>query len=294
MPLSGSLIERLCERLSRHVGEPMDIEHSEPVGGGSICAAYRLHTPAGRWFVKVLDAEKHPDLFAGEADGLQRLARAGALRVPQVVGHGEDHDEAYLLLEHIDTGPRRTAFWEALGRGLAALHGHSAPRFGLERDNHIGLLPQVNTREADWPTFLVRHRLEPLVRQARDRRRLDPATVQRFDRLYPRLDGLFPTEPPALLHGDLWSGNVLCASDGSPVLIDPAVYHGHREMDLAMARLFGGFEEAFFAAYHSERPLEPGWPERVELCQLYPLLVHVLLFGGGYAAQVQAVLRRYT
>lgn len=293
MPLSGSLIERLCERLSHHLGELADIEHHEPVGGGSICAAFRLHTTAGRWFVKVVDAGRHPGLFAAEADGLERLRATGAVRVPLVVGHGEDHDEAYLLLEHIDGGLRSTAFWEGLGRGVAALHRHTAPHFGLERDNFIGSLPQVNTREADWPTFLVRHRLEPLVRRARDRRRLDPATVQRFDRLYARLDMLFPPEPPALLHGDLWSGNVLCAADGAPVLIDPAVYHGHREMDLAMARLFGGFDEACFSAYQSEYPLEPGWAERVELCQLYPLLVHVLLFGGGYAAQVEGVLRRF-
>lgn len=294
MPLPGSLIERLCERLSRHTGEAVDIELAEPLGGGSINTVHRLYSNVGRWVVKVNHAERHPGLFAAEMDGLERLRATDAVRVPVVVGHGEDHDDAFLLMEHIEGGLRTTASWEALGRAVAGLHRQSASMFGLERDNYIGSLRQCNTREADWPTFLVRHRLEPLVRLARDRHLLDAGTVRRFERLHGRLGGLFPAEPPALLHGDLWSGNVVHAADGTPVLIDPAVYYGHREMDLAMARLFGGFDEAFFAAYQAAHPLEPGSEERAGPAQLYPLLVHVLLFGAGYTAQVRAVLGRFT
>ncbi len=294
MPLSGSLIERLCEQLSRHTGTAVDIEWTRPMGGGSINTAHRLYSNLGRWVVKVNHAERYPGLFAAEADGLERLRATGAVRVPVVVGHGEDHDDAFLLMEHIDGGLPTTASWETLGRAVAGLHRHTATGFGLERDNYIGSLPQRNTREAEWPAFLVQHRLEPLVRQARDAHRLDAAMVRRFERLHGRIGGYFPTEPPALLHGDLWSGNVLHAADGTPVLIDPAVYHGHREMDLAMARLFGGFDEAFFDAYQAAYPLGPGFADRVELAQLYPLLVHVLLFGGGYTTQMDMVLRRFT
>lgn len=293
MPLPGSLIERLAEHLSRHLGRPTDVEQAVPVGGGSINDAYRLQTDAGRFFVKVNSADRFPSMFEAEADGLRRLKAAGALRVPEPIAHGEDHDDAFLLLEWIEGGLRTEAFWEAFGRGLARLHGHSAERFGLERDNYIGSLKQVNTPEADWPAFFIKHRLEPQLRMARDRRRVEAGMSFRFERLFARLDRLFPAEPPALLHGDLWSGNFLCDAEGRPVLIDPAVYFGHREMDLAMTRLFGGFDAAFHSAYHSERPLERGWEERIDLCYLYPLLVHVNLFGGGYVQQVEAVLRRF-
>ncbi|MBL7963536.1 MAG: fructosamine kinase family protein [Flavobacteriales bacterium] len=294
MPLTGSLIERLCEHLSRHCGTSIDIEQAVGTGGGSINDAYQLHTNEGRFFVKVNAADRFPSLFEAEADGLKRLQQAGSLRVPVTIALGEDHDDAYLLLEWIDGGTRTTAFWDAFGRGLARLHGHTWERFGLERDNYIGSLKQVNHPESDWTTFLIKQRLEPQLKMARDRRRLDAGTSFRFERLFARLDNLFPAEPPALLHGDLWSGNFLCDPLSAPVLIDPAVYYGHREMDLAMTRLFGGFDPLFLTAYQAERPLEQGWEERADLCALYPLLVHVNLFGGGYLQQVEMVLRRFT
>lgn len=293
MSLPGPLTERLSERLSAVLGAPVDVEEAVPVGGGSINDAYRLETDAGTYFVKTNRADRFPSLFEAEADGLERLRQAGALRVPRVIALGEEQDTSYLLLEHIGGGLRGTAYWEELGRGLARLHAHTAPLFGLERSNYIGSLVQVNTPHARWPDFFIHCRLEPLVKKARDRHRIDAAMALRFERLFARLDRLFPQEPPALVHGDLWNGNILCAADGAPVLIDPAVYHGHREMDLAMTKLFGGFEAAFYAAYNAERPLEPGWEERMDLCNLYPLLGHALLFGGSYAAQADACLKRF-
>lgn len=293
MPLSGSLIERLCEQLSRRLDRPVDIERLVPVGGGSINRAYRLDTDHGRFFVKVNDAERYPSMFVAEADGLARLAATGTLRIPEVIAHGEDHDDSYLLLEHIDGGVRDRAFWERLGRGLATLHRHTAPTFGLERPNYMGSLVQVNTPAASWPEFVVQTRLEPMLKLARDKRRLDSGLLPRFERLFSKLGDLFPEEPPALVHGDLWSGNLLCDTTGAPLLIDPAVHYGHREMDLAMTRLFGGFDEAFVAEYRNTWPLEPGWEDRVDLCNLYPLLVHLILFGEGYAARIRSALDRY-
>lgn len=293
MPLPGPIAERASERLSQALGVPVDVEAAVPVGGGSINDAYRLVTNEGPFFVKIDHADRFPSLFEAEADGLRRLEAAGSLRVPRVIAFGEEQDTSYLLLEHIAGGTRDRTFWERLGRGLAQLHGHTWTSFGLERANYIGSLEQVNTPQPRWPDLFIHCRLEPLVKRARDKRRIEGGTVLRFERLFVRLEDLFPPEAPALLHGDLWNGNILAAADGTPVVIDPAVYYGHREMDIAMTRLFGGFDEAFLAAYQDERPLERGWEERVDLCNLYPLLVHALLFGGSYVAQVDAVLKRF-
>jgi protein-ribulosamine 3-kinase len=293
MPLSGSLIERLCEHISRHVGVPVDIERELPIGGGSINDAYRLDTNEGPFFVKVNSADRFPSMFEAEADGLERLRATNTLRVPEVIAAGEDDDDSYLLLAHIVEGLKTAAFWEDLGRSLARLHTNANDTFGLDRDNYIGSLKQVNVPHAKWDEFFIHCRLEPLVKSARDSQRISMGDVLRFERLYAKLSALFPQEPPAFLHGDLWSGNFLCDAGGGPVLIDPAVYFGHREMDIAMTKLFGGFEPAFYLAYNGERPLEQGWEARVELCNLYPLLVHVNLFGGGYAEQVSSVLKRF-
>jgi fructosamine-3-kinase len=293
MALSGSLVERLAQELSEHLSRSADIENERAVGGGSINDAYRLETNEGPFFVKVNRADAIPSFFEAEADGLARLRRANTVRVPQVIAFGEDHDDAYLLMEHIERGTRGEGFWEDFGRSLARLHGNTQDQFGLERPNYIGTLKQVNLPEADWAAFFQHRRLEPLVKMARDKHKLNDAIVLRFERLYNHLGDLFPREAPALLHGDLWKENFLVGSSGEPVLIDPAVYYGHREMDIAMTRLFGGFDEGFYTGYNAEQPLEQGWEDRVDLCNLYPLLVHVNLFGGGYVAQLDAALKRY-
>lgn len=293
MPLSGSLAELLSHHLSRYLGSNVDIELARPVGGGSINDAYRLETNEGRFFVKVNSADRFPSMFEAEADGLKRLSAAATVRVPNVIAVGEDRDDSYLLLEHVESGTKSASFWEQFGRSLAQLHRITNGHFGLERNNYIGSLHQANTPHAKWEEFFIRCRLEPLVEMARDAGRIGMGDVLRFERLYARLPALFPEEPPALLHGDLWSGNILCGERNDPVLIDPAVYYGHREMDIAMTRLFGGFDDGFYAAYNAEHPLGAGWMDRADLCNLYPLMAHVILFGGGYAAQVRAALRRY-
>ena len=294
MALSGQLIERFCEHLSQHLGVPVDVEGERTVGGGSINDAYRLNTNEGPFFAKVNHAGRFPSMFEAEADGLRRLRAAASLRVPEVIATGEDHEDGYILMEWIEAGRKGEVFWSSFGRGLAELHQHTQERFGLDRDNYIGSLVQYNATAADWVSFFIQQRMEPMLRMARDHRHLGAATMFRFERLFGKLHELFPVEAPALLHGDLWSGNFLCDADGRAVLIDPAVYYGHREMDIAMTRLFGGFDPALVDAYNDAWPMEAGWEERIDLCNLYPLLVHVNLFGGGYGAQVEAVLRRFT
>ena len=197
-------------------------------------------------------------------------------------------------LELLDSGSRRSGFDEELGRGLAALHRSGAPGFGLDHDNFIGRLPQPNGPCADWAGFYRVRRLGAQLELAVESRRIPDSLRRKFDRLFERLDELLgPVEPPARLHGDLWGGNLHVDEQGRPCLIDPAVYGGHREVDLAMMQLFGGFGPRVFAAYAEAYPLADGHRERVGLYQLYPLLVHVNHFGGGYVGQVERALGAY-
>ena len=268
-----------------------------PVAGGDINEATRIELSDGRRaFVKTnLNAPR--GMFPAEARGLQWLGEANAVRLPQVYAVCRDDatgQAAYLVLEWIEPGRPAADFDERLGQSLAQLHLAQAPGFGFGSDNFIGSLPQSNKSEATWPDFFWKRRLEPQVKRAVDSRRLDPATLRTFEGLAQRLPDLFgEAEPPARLHGDLWSGNLHVAASGTPCLIDPAVYGGHREMDLGMMRLFGGFSSRVFAAYAEAYPLAPGFEGRVALTQLYPLLVHVNLFGGGYARSVEQALKRY-
>ncbi|MCA9707339.1 MAG: fructosamine kinase family protein [Myxococcales bacterium] len=205
-----------------------------------------------------------------------------------MLAHGED--PPFLALELLEPGPPAPDHDEALGRGLAALHRAAPPTFGLDHDNFIARLPQENTPD-DWPRFYWERRLEPQLRRAERAGLVDAALRRRFDALAARLpERCGPPEPPARLHGDLWSGNCMTDDAGAPVLVDPAVYGGHREIDLAMMQLFGGFSARVFAAYDEAWPLDPGWRERVPLYQLYPLLVHVNLFGAGYLGGVRRAL----
>lgn len=276
-----------------------------PVGGGSIAAAARVTLADGRVVFVKHDPAAPPGAFAAEAADLAWLAEAGALRTPAVLAVGDGFLALEWLerrgraavdvqLDHGASSNRTPPPAEAFGRLLAALHRFGAPAFGLDRDNLIAGIPQPNAPTATWAAFYGERRLLPLARRSAAEGRLDGGLLRRIDALVPRLEGLCgPSEPPARLHGDLWSGNALLDAAGGPAVIDPAAYGGHREMDLAMMRLFGGFPEAAFAAYAEAHPLAPGHEERVALCQLWPLLVHVHLFGGGYAASLDAALRRY-
>jgi fructosamine-3-kinase len=268
------------------------VRDTSRVSGGDINDAYRVTLADGRAvFVKTHRAAPK-GMFQAEARGLQWLAEARAIPVPRVLAVSEDDAEPFLVLELLEPGQPPRDFDERLGRGLAALHQFGAPSFGLDHDNFIGNLPQANDVHSDWASFYGEQRLAPQVRRAA--RQLGGELQREFARLYARLPQLVAgAEPPARLHGDLWSGNLHSNDAGSPCLIDPAVYGGHREIDLAMMQLFGGFSPRVFEAYDEAFPLQPEWRERTALYQLYPLLVHVNLFGGGYVGSVQRALRRY-
>jgi fructosamine-3-kinase len=264
------------------------------LAGGDINDAYRVSLSDGRTvFVKTND-RADPSMFPAEARGLSWLAAAGAVRVPEVVAVSGGGVPAFLVLEYLESARPVRDFDERLGRGLAALHRFGAAALGLDHDNFIGRLPQHNESSPTWADFYGERRLLPQLELA-SKRGLAPAELRRgFERLFARLGELVgPDEPPARLHGDLWGGNLHIDDEGEPCLIDPAAYGGHREIDLAMMRLFGGFSATVFAAYDEVFPLAPGHRERVALYQLYPLMVHVNLFGGSYVGSALRALGEY-
>jgi fructosamine-3-kinase len=285
--------DALRAALERELGA--SVRELRAISGGDINDAYRATLADGRTLFVKTQARPLPGLFACEARGLSWLAEASALRTPAVLAF-RDEPPAFLALELIERAAPGAQHDEQLGRGLAALHRKGAAEFGLDHDNYIATLPQANDPASapGWAGFYAERRLEPLFARAVDAGLLSGRSRALFARLLARLPELCgPAEPPARLHGDLWGGNAIADEHGRPVLIDPAVYGGHREIDLAMMQLFGGFSARCFAAYDEAYPLAAGQKERVALYQLYPLLVHVNLFGTGYAAGVERALLHY-
>jgi fructosamine-3-kinase len=262
---------------------------SSPAAGGCINNGAHLVTESGAHFFLKTNANAPADLFAREAEGLEALAGTRTLRVPAVVLV----DEGFLLLEDLQPAARTAGYWPQLGRGLAQLHAHTQAHFGFAHDNYIGLTPQPNGWLADGYVFFAERRLHHQAHLAHSHSLLSADQVAAVERLAARLPQLVPPQPASLLHGDLWAGNVLAGATGAPALIDPAAYFGWAEADLAMTALFGQFPGEFYSAYTEVRALEPGWRERFDVYNLYHLLNHLNLFGGGYYAQVMAVVERY-
>ncbi len=232
-------------------------------------------------------------MFESEAYGLKLLKDTGSINIPEVLFCSKVDKVAFLLLNFIEQGLKNTDFWKTFGFQLAALHKTSNDSFGLDSNNYIGSLPQQNNQADNWIDFYIKERLQPQIDLAVKLSALDSTTIAKFEKLYKKLPDIFPTEPPALIHGDLWNGNFLINTKNQPVLIDPSVSFAHREMDLAMSQLFGGFDTLFYMSYDEAFPVEKGFDQRVEIYQLYYLMVHVNLFGGGYLSSVKNILSRY-
>lgn len=278
--------------LQTTLGALVHLKSSSLVAAGNYNQGIRLDSSEGVFFLKInFDHEKH--LLTKEAEGLEILRESTFLQVPRTFGSGRIGDYNYLLSEFIPTGRYQPDFWETLGLGIAHLHMTSAKKFGLSEDNYIASLPQKNTASDNWSDFFIEQRLEPLLGKAYFDRLIPLEFLKKFQSIYPQIQSIFPKETPALTHGDLWSGNVLCNNSGEPCLIDPAVYFGHREMDLAFSRLFGGFETNFYEAYESVFPLEPEFESRMGIYNLYPLLVHLNLFGTAYLPGIERIVNRF-
>lgn len=281
------LWDAIAAEIARASGEPFVPRACHGVGGGCINATHVLEDGARRWFVKLNDASRL-EMFAAEAAGLDELAASRTVRVPRPLCHGVAAGQAFLVLEWLDLSG--DGGQEALARQLAAMHRVVRREYGWWRDNTIGSTPQPNAQTPDWMEFLcerrIGHQLDLAVQGGNRRLR------QRGEELLDRMADLFSGYTPAasLLHGDLWAGNYAVCADGSPVIFDPAVYFGDREADMAMTELFGGFGPGFYAAYNEAWPLDPGYRVRKTLYNLYHILNHYHMFGGGYGSQAERMI----
>jgi protein-ribulosamine 3-kinase len=282
----------LQQQMGKLINPSIIIEEFSSVGEGLINTSSIVKTNHGHYFVKY-NKDGDPQLFEKEVSNLGLLAQARAVKTPEVIGAFTIENMPVLLLEYIEEGTPHFDFWRDFGTGLARLHKNSAPQFGLDYNNYIGILPQLNTKYDLWIDFFIQCRLEPMLKRALDTNKADHTLVQKFESLYGKLNEIFPEEKPALLHGDLWGGNCMADMNGDPVMYDPASYYGHREMDLAMSNLFGGFDAEFYDAYNEEFPLEKNWKQRIPICNLYPLLVHANLFVGSYMQSIKNILNRF-
>ncbi|HJS21835.1 MAG TPA: fructosamine kinase family protein [Steroidobacteraceae bacterium] len=290
--VEGNQWTALADALSRALGARAQEQPAARVHGGCISESYRWESSDGALFVKVAAAAQVAMLEA-EAAGLAELAQASAVRVPAVRAFGTAGEQAFLALEWLDLGSASAACEARLGELLAWQHRVSAQGFGWHRDNTIGSTPQLNAWSDDWVRFFRERRLGPQLELAR-RNGHDGALLRRGARLLELMGAFFASHRPvpSLLHGDLWGGNWAADASGNPVLFDPAVYYGDREADLAMTRLFGGFGNAFYTAYHSTWPLDQAAGTRRALYNLYHVLNHLNLFGVGYREQAQSMIDR--
>lgn len=281
----------MAAEISRVRGIPFTVQSSRSTGGGCINRAAIISGDGQNWFVK-LNAPGLQPMFDAEMAGLQEMYGTNTLRVPAPVCAGRTDEFSYLVLEHLDLGGRGgREGQEALGRQLAQMHRITRPQYGWDRDNTIGSTPQPNRPDRDWTAFWRDRRLGHQLALAAangHRGRLQ----QRGERLLDALPGLMPATPPpaSMLHGDLWSGNYAFTTDGRPVIFDPALYYGDRETDMAMTELFGGFPSRFHDAYNEAWPLDPGYAARKTLYNLYHILNHLNLFGGGYLSQAERMM----
>lgn len=265
------------------------ITRAIPVSGGDINAAFRIETADQSYFLKV-QPQRDERFFAHEIAGLCLLG--AVITTPQVIATGTIDGDGYLLLSWLDSG---TGSQYALGQAVAAVHQQHQSQFGLDHDFTFGKLPKINHWQSDWATFYTEQRLDVLVKLASQHHLWSTNRERHYQRLRQELlaDPYMHQVQPSLLHGDLWSGNYLFTSTGTPALIDPDVFYGDREMDLAMTTIFGGFDEDFYRGYQAAYPLAPGSQQRLPRCQLYYLLAHLNLFGETYGPAVDHILDQY-
>lgn len=280
----------IAEQISQATHHPFQVTHRRSVGGGSINQAYAITDESGQrsYFVKLNQASQVA-MFEAEALGLKQIFATQTIRVPQPICWGTVDRSAFIVMEWLDLGYGDHQAWEAMGRNLAAMHRVTSEQgFGWQQNNTIGSTPQINTWTGTWVEFFVEHRLGYQFRLARQRGGRFPKQDQLLAAVPNLLAGHTPI--PSLVHGDLWTGNAAVTQQGDPVILDPAVYFGDREVDLAMSQLFGSFPPNFYSAYNEAFPLPPGYQQRKILYNLYHILNHFNLFGSGYESQANQMI----
>ena len=261
------------------------------LNGGDINQVYHCITKKNQFVVKVNYSEKYPKMFEKEKKGLELLNKSSFI-IPNVFSSGSLKQLDYLILEYIK--PSKSINWKIFGENLASLHQITSQEFGLDYDNYIGSIEQINSYDKNWFDFYANKRLILLMKLARNKNLLTNKDCNEIERICNSLKDIIPNSIPSLIHGDLWHGNIISAENGVPVLIDPAVYYGHPEIDWAMLDLFGNFPKISFDTYNEINPLEIGFQNRKYIYQLYPLLVHLVLFGSGYYSAVIRIVKKYS
>lgn len=263
-----------------------------PISGGDINEVFKVDTQNNSYILKVNSISAFPKMFVKEKMGLQSISSTGE-KTPRVIKTFANSKNQYLILEFIKEELSSNNFWKNFATSLVKLHKTSNKMFGLEYDNYIGSLNQINLQKSTWELFYIENRINPLVKQAYDKNLLNKSHLRSFERLFKKLNEILPIEAPSLVHGDLWSGNLLNGKDQTPVFIDPAIYFGNREIDIAMTQMFGGFDNSYIKFYNEMFPLEKGWEQRVEINNLYPTLVHLILFGSSYLGGIERVINKF-
>lgn len=281
----------IAAHISQVTGQPFILEKRQSVGGGCINQGYQLQGSGQTYFVKLNQASQVA-MFSAEALGLQQIAQTQTIQVPKPICYGVSEHSCYLVLTWCEFGRGTQTTWEQMGRDLAALHLQSqGDRFGWSQNNTIGSTPQFNPWTNTWADFFADHRIGYQLQLAQRRGGHFPQAERFIETLRQFLRDRRPQ--PALVHGDLWSGNASFLTNGEPVIFDPACYYGDPEVDLAMTELFGGFPPAFYQGYQAVNPLDSGYQQRKTLYNLYHVLNHFNLFGGGYLAQAQRIIQNF-
>ena len=278
----------IARTITQATGQEFAIANTNSVGGGCINQGYKISSDEAEYFVKLNDASQI-EMFVAEAIGLKQMYATGTITVPQPICYGTVDSSSYIVLQWLDLGRGGSQSYREMGRQLAAMHREgTAERFGWERNNTIGSTPQINTQADNWADFFAEQRIGYQLKLAKRRGGSFPNTNKVVEAIK---DKLADRKPEAsLVHGDLWSGNAAIAADGSPVILDPATYYGDRETDLAMTELFGGFPAAFYDGYNEAWQVDSGYQQRKSIYNLYHVLNHFNIFGGGYANQAQRII----
>jgi fructosamine-3-kinase len=280
-------------RLSDNYDNGVEIRQVIPVVGGSINECYKLVTNNGLFFLKKNHAKKYPGMFEAEYNGLKTLTGKSKMIIPMPLFYFSQNDSSFLVTEFVERGTLTADFWNAFAEQLAVLHRNTHSHYGLDYDNYIGSLPQINSSKGTWEEFFIVCRIEPMLKSACDKKIIEKGIFRSIEKAAIKAVSIFPQENPSLLHGDLWAGNFFASHKGTPCVFDPAIYYGHREVDIAMTKLFGGFDNRFYEQYNEYHPMENGWEERMDAANLYPLLVHLNLFGLSYLNQINSIIKRF-
>ncbi|WP_340200247.1 fructosamine kinase family protein [Ascidiimonas sp. W6] len=281
------LAKTLNTKISQSIDE--DIKETSLLTGGDINKVYKIQTFGKKTYVlKLNDHSNSLKIFESEKEGLLTLGNTKTFKTPKIISLGRDKETSFLLMEYIEEGTEYPSHDEEFGRNLATLHQVTQNAFGFKQNNFIGNLPQYNEARLTASSFYIEMRLEPQLRMAAEQ-----GFKLKVEKPFSNISDIIPKEPPALVHGDLWQGNTITASNGFIYIIDPAVHYGHRETDIAMMLLFGGFSMQLFESYHELYPLTHSWKDRLDIWQLYYLLVHLNLFGSSYYARVKQIIDKY-